>query len=116
MRLTSNGIQVTTFSLAVDRPYANKEKRETDFIDIVAWRQLGELCANYLHKGQLAAVEGRLEIQTYETQDGQKRKAAKVVAQNVQFLSPKKDARSTENKEVEEEDKYNNLCSLESYS
>jgi len=90
MRFTPSGIPVTTFSLAVDRPYTNKQGgRETDFIDIVAWRQLGELCANYLSKGRLAAVEGRLEIQSYETQDGQKRRVARVVAQNVQFLSPK---------------------------
>jgi single-strand DNA-binding protein len=90
MRFTTSGIPVTTFSLAVDRSYTNKQgERETDFIDIVAWRQLGELCANYLSKGRLAAVEGRLEIQSYETQDGQKRRVARVVAQNVQFLSPK---------------------------
>lgn len=90
MRFTTSGIPVTTFTLAVDRSYANKQgERETDFIDIVAWRQLGELCANYLSKGRLAAVEGRLEIQSYETQDGQKRRVARVVAQNVQFLSPK---------------------------
>jgi len=90
MRYTQSGVQVTTFSLAVNRPYSNKQGvKETDFIDIVAWRQLGELCATYLHKGRLAAVEGRLEIQSYEGQDGQKRKSTRVVADNVQFLSPK---------------------------
>lgn len=90
MRFTTSGVQVTTFSLAVNRPFSNKQgEKETDFIDIVAWRQLGELCANYLHRGQMAAVEGRLEIQTYEAQDGQKRKAARVVASNVEFLSPR---------------------------
>jgi len=90
MRFTPNGVPVTTFSLAVDRPFSNKQGgKEADFIDIVAWRQLGELCANYLHKGRLAAVEGRLEIQSYEAQDGQKRRVAKVIAQNVEFLSPK---------------------------
>ena len=69
MRFTPNGVPVTTFTLAVDRTFTNKQgERETDFIDIVAWRQLGELCANYLHKGRLAAVEGRLEIQSFETQ------------------------------------------------
>lgn len=90
MRYTQSGVQVTTFSLAVNRTFANKQGvKETDFIDIVAWRQLGELCATYLNKGRLVAVEGRLEIQSYEGQDGQKRKAARVVADNVQFLSPK---------------------------
>ena len=92
MRFTPNGVPVTSFSLAVDRPYTNKQgARDTDFIDIVAWRQLGEVCANYLFKGRLVAVEGRLEIQAYETQDGQKRRVARVIAQNVQFLSPKND-------------------------
>ncbi|NLK51752.1 MAG: single-stranded DNA-binding protein [Syntrophomonadaceae bacterium] len=104
MRFTSNGIPVTTFSLAVNRPFQNKQgEKETDFIDIVAWRQLGELCANYLHKGRMAAVEGRLEIQTYETQDGQKRKATRVVAQNVQFLSPRDAGSGSKSSSIAEE-------------
>jgi len=90
MRFTPSGVPVTTFTLAVDRPFSNKQgEKGTDFIDIVAWRQLGELCANYLHKGRLAAVEGRLEIQSYETPDGQRRRTARVVARSVQFLSPR---------------------------
>jgi len=91
MRYTQQGVPVTSFSLAVDRPRSSKQggERTTDFIDIVAWRQLGELCANYLHKGRLVAVEGRLEIQSYEGQDGQRRRVARVVADNVQFLGPR---------------------------
>lgn len=107
MRFTPSGVPVTTFTLAVDRPFSNKQgEKETDFIDIVAWRQLGELCANYLHKGRLAAVEGRLEIQSYETPDGQRRRAARVVARNVQFLSPRENKGEPLLKEIGEEVDY----------
>lgn len=92
MRQTPSGTAVCTFTLAVDRSFksANGE-RETDFIPVVAWRQLGENCAQYLAKGKLAAVDGRLQIRTYQAQDGSKRTAAEVVADNVRFLSPKSD-------------------------
>ena len=83
LKYTTNGTAVATFSLAVGRKY---NRDETDFIDIVAWRQLAELCANYLGKGRLAAVEGRLQVRTYEGKDGQKRKATEVVADEVRFL------------------------------
>ena len=90
LRFTQSGIAVASFSLAVDRNYKNAQgERETDFIDIVVWRQQAENCANYLSKGKLAAVDGSLRIRNYETQDGQKRKAVEVVADNVRFLSPK---------------------------
>ena len=80
------------FSIAVDRNYAPKDgERQTDFINIVVWRQLAENCANFLAKGKLAAVDGRLQIRSYEGQDGQKRTMAEVVAENVRFLSPKED-------------------------
>jgi len=83
LRYTPNGTAVCSFSLAVNRKF-NKE--ETDFIDIVVWRGLAENCANYLGKGRLAAVEGRLQIRSFETQDGQKRRVAEVVADDVRFL------------------------------
>lgn len=90
LRYTPNGVAVTTFSLAVNRDFKNaKGEKDTDFINIVVWRQLAELCANYLSKGKLAAVEGRLQIRSYDAQDGQHRTVAEVVADNVQFLSPK---------------------------
>ena len=90
LRYTPNGVAVASFSLAVDRSRKNAQgEKETDFFDVVAWRQLGELCANYLSKGKLAAVDGELHIRTYDGQDGQKRKAVEVVADNVRFLSPK---------------------------
>ena len=90
MRQTPSGTAVCTFTLAVDRSFKSAAgERETDFIPVVAWRQLGENCAQYLAKGKLAAVDGRLQIRTYQAQDGSKRTAAEVVADNVRFLSPK---------------------------
>jgi single-strand DNA-binding protein len=83
LKYTPNGVAVCSFTLAVDRKY---NKNDTDFIDIVVWRGLAENCANYLHKGRLTAVEGRLQVRTYETQEGQKRKVAEVVADDVRFL------------------------------
>lgn len=87
LRYTPNGVAVSNFDLAVDRPTTNAQgERETDFIRIVAWQKQAELCANYLKKGRLVGVEGRLQIRGYETQDGQKRRVAEVVASFVQFL------------------------------
>ena len=80
---TKEGTAICKFTLAVNRKF---QKDEADFIDIVAWRKLGENAANYLDKGRLVAVEGRLEIRPYETKDGQKRKAAQVVADDIRFL------------------------------
>lgn len=87
LRYTQSGTAVAHFTLAVDRPFSNQQgERETDFIDIVVWRGQAEHCANYLQKGASAAVEGRLQIRSYETQDGQKRRVAEVVADRVEFL------------------------------
>ncbi|WP_232698024.1 single-stranded DNA-binding protein [Brevibacillus daliensis] len=88
LRYTPNGVAVTTFTLAINRPYsgANGDK-ETDFINIVAWRQLADLCANYLRKGRKAAVEGRLQTRSYDNKEGKKVYVTEVVADNVQFLS-----------------------------
>jgi len=88
MRYTPSGIPVTTFSIAVDRPMAPNAQgeRETDWIDIVAWRERAEFAANYLGKGRLIAVEGRLQIRSWTAQDGTKRKSAEVVADNLRML------------------------------
>ncbi len=83
LKYLTNGTAVASFSLAINRKF-NRE--ETDFIDIVAWRGLAENCANYLSKGSLTAVEGRIQVRTYETKEGQKRKATEVVADDVRFL------------------------------
>lgn len=87
LRYTPNGHPVASFTLAVDRPRQNSQgEKEADFIDIVAWQKLAETCANYLGKGRLVAVEGRLQIRSYETSDGQKRKASEIVASTVRIL------------------------------
>ena len=92
LKYTPNGVAVTSFALAVDRNFKSAQgEKETDFINILVWRQLAENCANFLAKGKLAAVDGRLQIRSYEGQDGQKRTMAEVVAENVRFLSPKED-------------------------
>ncbi len=92
LRYTPSGTAVTNFDLAVDRPTPNAQgEREADFIRIIAWQKQAELCANYLKKGRLVAVEGRLQIRSYETQDGQKRRVAEVVASHVQFLDRGRD-------------------------
>ena len=87
LRYTTNGNAVTNFTLAVDKSFVGQDgERGVDFIDVVVWRKLAEVCANHLVKGRLAAVEGRLEIRSYEDQQGVRRKAAEVVADNVRFL------------------------------
>ena len=87
MRYLSSGNPVTNFTLAVERPFTNQQgEKETDFINIVVWRKLAELCSEYLVKGQKAAVEGRLQVRSYEDKQGQRRTIAEVVAENVQFL------------------------------
>ena len=92
LRTTSTaGIPVASFSLAVDRPFAKEGQQDVDYIDCVAWRGLGETVAKFMTKGRLVAVAGRLQIRAYETQDGQKRRAAEVVADEVRFLDGKKD-------------------------
>jgi single-strand DNA-binding protein len=96
LRYTPNGVAVANFTLAVDRPYTNQEgEREADFIPIVVWQKLAETCANHLHKGRLVAVDGRLQIRSYETQDGQRRRVAEVVAANVQFLDRANETRKS---------------------
>jgi single-strand DNA-binding protein len=87
LRYVPSGAPVASFTLAVDRPFRDQQgNRETDFIDIVAWRKLAEQVSQYMSKGRMVAVEGRLQIRSFETQDGQKRKVAEVVADGVRFL------------------------------
>lgn len=91
LRYTQGGTAVANFRIAVDRPFSNQQgERETDFIDIVTWRRLAEVCANNLGKGRLVGVEGRLQVREYEY-EGQRRRQAEVVADNVQFLDWPKD-------------------------
>lgn len=89
LRYTPAGKAVAQFTLAVDRGRGGKnaENKETDFITIVAWERLGEICNEYLTKGKLISIQGSLRTRSYETQDGQKRKAFEVVANEMQMLS-----------------------------
>jgi single-strand DNA-binding protein len=87
MRYTPSGIASVRMSIAVQRPFANQQgERETDFIDLRAWRKLAETCAAHLKKGRLIAVEGRLEVRSFDGQDGQRRRVYEVVADDVRFL------------------------------
>jgi single-strand DNA-binding protein len=91
LKYTPSGIAVAQFRIAVDRPLSNEarqagQEKQADFIDIVAWRQSAEFASQYLTKGRLVAVEGKLQIREYQTQDGQRRKAAEVVADNLKGL------------------------------
>lgn len=87
-RTTQSGVSVCNFSIAVNRRMKSDGQQETDFFNIVAWRSLGDLCAKYLSKGKKCAVFGRIETRTYEAQDGSKRTAFEIVADEVEFLSP----------------------------
>ncbi len=96
MRYTPQGVPVASFSLAVDRPFTNQQgEREADFIDCVAWRKLGETVGNHLTKGRLVAVEGRLQVRSYEAQDGSKRRAAEVICDSVRFLDRPRDGQGS---------------------
>jgi len=88
MKFTPSGKQVANFSLAVDRRGKAGSEKETDFIPIVAWERTAEICGQYLTKGQLILVEGRLQVRKYEV-DGQKRTAFDVVVNNMQMLGGK---------------------------
>lgn len=87
LRRTGSGIAVASFTLAVDRDFADKQsgEKETDFIDCVAWRQTGEFVSKYFSKGRMAVVSGRLQIRGWTDKDGNKRRAAEIVADNVYF-------------------------------
>ena len=103
LRYTTTGKAVCNFSLAVDRRFSGGQEKETDFIRIVTWQKLAETCANHLNKGRLVAVDGRLQIRNYETQEGQRREAAEVVADNVVFLDRAPSSRDHNNNLDDEE-------------
>jgi single-strand DNA-binding protein len=91
LRFTPNGIAVTTFTLAVNRPFKNVNgEQEADFINIVVWKKAAENVANYTSKGSLVAIDGRIQTRSYENKDGQRVYVTEVVAESVQFLGTKK--------------------------
>lgn len=97
LRYTPSGVAVTQFTLAVDRQFANQQgEREADFINIVTWRKLAETCANYLSKGRLTAVEGRIQTRNYDNNEGRRVYVTEVVADNVRFLESSGTGRAQE--------------------
>lgn len=85
LRYTQSQVPVASFRIAVDRDFGRGEERQTDFIDIVAWRQTGEFVNKYFHKGSMIVVSGRLQMRDWTDRDGNKRTSAEVVADNVYF-------------------------------
>ena len=91
LRRTNSGTAVASFTVAVDRDFKSQSgEKETDFIDVVAWRNTADFVCKYFHKGQLIAVQGSIQTRTYTDKDGNKRKAVEVVAGNVHFAEGKK--------------------------
>lgn len=88
LRSTQSGVSVCNFTIAVNRRFKNANgQQETDYLNIIAWRQLAELCSKYLAKGRKVAVTGSIQTRTYEAKDGSKRTAWDIVADEVEFLS-----------------------------
>ena len=96
LRRTGTGVAVTSFTVAVDRDFSKETEKETDFIDCVAWRNTGEFVSKYFKKGSMAVVSGRLQIRSWTDKDGNKRRTAEVVADNVYFGESKSAAANTE--------------------
>lgn len=96
LRRTGSGIAVASFTVAVDRDFGKNEngEKETDFIDCVAWRQTGEFVSKYFTKGRMAVVSGKLQIRNWTDKDGNKRRSAEVVADNVYFADSKREESS----------------------
>ncbi|EHB66114.1 MULTISPECIES: single-stranded DNA-binding protein [Paenibacillus] len=100
LRYTPSGVAVTQFTLAVDRPFTGQGgEREADFIPVVTWRQLAETCANYLRKGRLTAVEGRIQVRNYENNEGKRVYVTEVIADNVRFLESNREGGGGGNRE-----------------
>lgn len=92
LKTTQSGISVTSFSIAVDRRYRAGEEKQTDFINIVAWRQSAEFVAKYFKKGNMIGIEGSIQTRKYTDKNGNNRTAFEVVANNVQFVETKRDS------------------------
>lgn len=93
MRTTQSGVSVASFTLAVDRDFGGRDgsEKQTDFIDCTAWRHTAEFVSKYFSKGRMAVVSGRLQIDNYTDNDGNKHRSAKVIADNIYFGDSKKD-------------------------
>lgn len=91
LRKTASGVSVTSFTVAVDRDFSQDGQKETDFIDVVAWRGTAEFVAKYFTKGRMAVISGRLQIRNWEDKEGNKRRTAEILAENIYFGDSKKE-------------------------
>ena len=91
LKHTQGGVSVTSFTIAVDRAYRSGEERQADFITIVAWRNTAEFICRYFGKGKMIVVDGKLQVRNWSTQDGSKRYATEVVADEVHFAGDKQE-------------------------
>lgn len=92
LRKTASGVSVASFSVAVDRDFSQQDgKKETDFLDVVAWRNTAEFAAKYFMKGRMAVISGRLQIRNWEDKEGNKRRTAEILAENIYFGDSKKE-------------------------
>ncbi|HBE7027340.1 TPA: single-stranded DNA-binding protein [Staphylococcus aureus] len=108
LRSTPNGVNVGTFTLAVNRTFTNAQgEREADFINVVVFKKQAENVKNYLSKGSLAGVDGRLQTRSYDNKDGQRVFVTEVVADNVQFLEPKNNNQQQNNNYQQQNNAYN---------
>lgn len=89
MRYTQSGTATCSFTIAINRMKSKDGTQKTDYIPVVAWRSLAETCGRYLAKGRKVAVMGAIQTRTYDAKDGTKRYVTEVIANNVEFLSPK---------------------------
>ena len=97
LRRTGSGTAVTSFTLAVDRDFKDQNgDKETDFIDVVAWRNTAEFVSKYFAKGRMAVVDGRLQIRDWTDKDGGKRRSAEIIAENVYFGDSKHETQNTQ--------------------
>ena len=102
LRRTNSGTAVASFTVAVDRDFKSQSgEKETDFIDVVAWRNTAEFVSKYFSKGRMAVVEGRLQLRDWTDKDGNKRRTAEIVADSVYFGDSKRDGGGTVQSELQ---------------
>lgn len=104
LRQTQSGLSVTSFTVAVDRSFVKQgEERQTDFIDVVAWRGTAEFVSRYFQKGSMIALRGAIQTSSYEDKNGIKRKKFEILAEDVSFCGEKKETKPDTSPEIEED-------------
>lgn len=97
LKYTANGTGVASGTIAVDRQVAQGKEKEADFINLVAWKQLAETCANYIKKGHKFGLEGRVNVRNYENNEGKRVYVTEVIVERVEFLEPKGEKQQNSN-------------------